>query len=91
MTLENNRQYLAGALAARDFLRRTQSGMKQHQYFDPKLLRWEFQIHACEKSAEYQAGFLDAIGMYVMATLEGVPVDLYRWELLKKLRGGGDQ
>ena len=85
MTLENNRQYLTGALAARGFLRRTQSGMKLHRYFDPKLLRWEFQIYACEKSPEYQAGFLDAIGVYVMTTLEGVLVDLYRWELLKEL------
>jgi hypothetical protein len=91
MKLEDNRQYLAGAIAARDFLRRTQTGMKLHRYFDPKLLRWEFQIYACEKTPEYQAGFLDAIGAYVMTTLEGVLVDLYRWELLKDLRGGGDK
>ncbi|WP_296224105.1 hypothetical protein [Ralstonia sp. UBA689] len=91
MKLEDNRQYLTGALAAREFLQRTQSGLKLHRHFEPKLLRWEYQLHVCEKSAEYQAGFLDAIGVYVLTTLEGVLVELYRWELLKELRGDGGQ
>ncbi|WP_296229139.1 hypothetical protein [Ralstonia sp. UBA689] len=88
MTLEINRQYLQGALAAREFLQRTQTGLKLHRHFEPKLLRWEFQIHICDRSPEYQAGFLDGIGVYVLTTLEGVLVDLYRWELLKELSRG---
>lgn len=88
MKLEHNREYLKGALSAREFLRRTQAGLKLHRHFEPKALRWEFQIHVCDKSAEYQAGFLDGIGVYVLTTLEGVLVELYRWELLKELERG---
>jgi len=88
MKLEHNREYLKGALSAREFLRRTQAGLKLHRQFEPKVLRWEFQLHVCEKSAEYQAGFLDGIGVYVLTTLEGVLVELYRWELLKELERG---
>ncbi len=90
MKLEHNREYLKGALAAREFLRRTQAGLKLHRQFEPKVLRWEFQIHVCDKPAEYQAGFLDGIGVYVLTTLEGVLVELYRWELLKELERGRD-
>ena len=88
MTLEHNRDYLKGALSAREFLRRTQAGLKLHRQFEPKVLRWEFQLHVREKSAEYQAGFLDGIGVYAFTTLEGVLVELYRWELLKELERG---
>lgn len=58
MALERNRDYLRGALAAREFLRRTQAGLKLHRQFEPRVFRWEFQSYACEKSAEYHAGFL---------------------------------
>lgn len=85
MSLHTNRSYLKGALAGRDFLRRTQAGLKLHRHFDPRTLRWEYQIHIQDKSAEYQAGFLDAIGAYVLTTLEGVLVDLYRWNVLRVL------
>ncbi len=34
---------------------------------------------------EYRAGFLDAIGAYLLTTLEGVLVDPYRWEVLDLL------
>ena len=88
MTLEHNRDYLNGALSAREFLRRTQAGLKLHRQFEPRVLRWELQMHASDKSAEYQAGFLDAIGVYVLTTLEGVLVELYRWELLEELERG---
>lgn len=78
MKLEHKRDYLKGALFARDLLRRTQANLKLHRHFEPKTLRWEYQIHIQDKSGEYQAGFLDAIGAYVLTTLEGVLVDPYR-------------
>ena len=85
MKLEHDREYLKGALSARDFLRRTQAGLKLHRHFEPKALWWEYQLFVLEKSPEYRAGFLDALGVYVLTTLEGVLVDLYRWQLLKEL------
>ena len=57
MALKRNRDYLQGALAAREFLRRTQAGLKLHRQFEPRVFRWEFQSYACEKSAEYHVGF----------------------------------
>lgn len=91
MKLEHNRDYLKGALFARDFLRRTQANLRLHRQFEPKTLRWEYQIHIRDKSGEYQAGFLDAIGAYVLTTLEGVLVDLYRWEILRVLERENQQ
>ena len=58
---------------------------------EPKTLRWEYQLHIQGKPAEYQAGFLDAIGAYVLTTLEGVLVDLYRWEILRVLERANRQ
>lgn len=57
MKLEHDREYLKGALSARDFLRRTQAGLKLHRHFEPKALRWEYQLFVLEKSPEYRAGF----------------------------------
>lgn len=85
MSLQRNRNYLKGAVSGREFLRRTQTSLKLHRQFEPKMLRWEFQILVRDQSAEYQAGFLDAIGAYLTTTLEGVLVDLYRWEVLRVL------
>ena len=79
------RQYLAGALAAREFLRRTQSDLRVHQQFRPNTLRWEFAYVVGMHPPEYRAGFLDAIGVYLLTTLEGVLVDPYRWEVLDLL------
>jgi hypothetical protein len=88
MTLKHKREYLQGAVSAREFLRRTQIDLKLHRHYQPKTLRWEIQINVRNKSAEYQAGFLDGIGAYVLTTLEGVLVELYRWELLNDLMRG---
>jgi hypothetical protein len=85
MSPQAKRNYLKGAVSGREFLRRTQTGLRLHRQFEPKMLRWEFQIHIRKQSAEYQAGFIDAIGAYMMTTLEGVLVDLYRWEVLRVL------
>lgn len=91
MSLQTNRNYLKGALSGREFLRRTQAGLRVHRQFEPKMLRWELQIQVQDQSAEYQAGFLDAIGAYMMTTLEGVLVDLYRWEVLRVLEQAGQK
>lgn len=91
MTLPQNREYLKDALYARDFLRRTQADLQIHRQFRPQVLRWEFQIAIEEKPAEYQAGFMDAIGAYVLTTLEGVLVDLYRWQPLRELERANEQ
>lgn len=85
MSLQDNLLYAQGALSARDYLRRTQMDMKVHRQFEPKTLRWEYQLHIRDKAAEYQAGFLDAIGAYMLTTLDGVTVYLYRWEVLQVL------
>lgn len=79
------REYLTGALAARQFLRRTQSDMRVHRHFRPNVLRWEFAFAVGMHAPEYRAGFLDAIGAYLLTTLEGVLVDPYRWEVLDLL------
>lgn len=78
MILDQDRDYVKGALSGRDFLLRTQAGLKVHRHLEPKTLSWEYQIHIQDKPAEYQAGFLAAIGAYVLTTLEGVLVGLYR-------------
>jgi hypothetical protein len=85
MSLQTNRQYLQGAIGGREFLRRTQASLQLHRQFEPKTFRWEYQLYVQDKSAEYQAGFLDAIGAYMLTTLEGVLVDLYGWEVLRVL------
>ncbi|GCB05343.1 hypothetical protein [Ralstonia sp. SET104] len=79
------RHYLTGALAARDFLRRTQTDLHAYRQFRPKALRWEFAFIVGMHPPEYRAGFLDAIGAYLLTTLEGVLVDPDRWELLDVL------
>jgi len=79
------RHYLSGALAAREFLRRTQSDLCVHRQFKPNALRWEFASAVGLHPPEYRAGFLDAIGAYLLTTLEGVLVDPYRWEVLDLL------
>ncbi|WP_104657361.1 hypothetical protein [Ralstonia insidiosa] len=79
------RHYLSGALAAREFLRRTQSDLHVHRQFRPNALRWEFAFTVGLHPHEFRAGFLDAIGAYLLTTLEGVLVDPYRWEVLDLL------
>ena len=91
MSLDNNILFLQGALSGRDFLRRTQLNMKLHRRFEPKTLRWEYQLHIKDKPAEYQAGFLDAIGAYMLSSLDGVQIDLYRWEVLHVLERANQQ
>jgi len=86
MSLEDNLLYAQGALSARDYLRRAQMDMKVQRQFSPKTLRLEYQLQVKDKAVEYQAGFLDAIGAFMLTSLDGVTVDLYRWEVLSVLQ-----
>jgi hypothetical protein len=85
MTPLQKRDYLTGALAAREFLRRMQSELRVHRQFLPQTLRREFACAVGLHVPEYRAGFLDAIGAYLLTTLEGVLVDPNRWEVLDLL------
>jgi len=91
MSLEDNLLYAQGALSARDYLRRTQMNMKVQRQFSPQTLRLEYQHQVKDKAVEYQAGFLDAIGAFVLTSLDGVTVDLYRWEVLHVLARANKQ
>ena len=82
MSLQHDRDYLKGALYARDFLRRSQAGMKLHRHFEPRTLRWEYQIHIRDKSGEYQAGFLAAIGSHVLTPRAGSLADPRQCQIL---------
>ena len=91
MSLEDEILYSQGALSARDYLRRTQMNMKVQRQFNPQTLRLEYQIRVKDKALEYQAGFLDAIGAFMLTSLDGVTVDLYRWEVLHVLARANKQ
>jgi len=91
MSLEDNLLYAQGALSARDYLRRAQMDMKVQRRFSPKTLRLEYQLQVKDKAVEYQAGFLDAIGAFMLSSLDGVIVDLYRWEVLHVLARANKQ
>ncbi|MET2524968.1 hypothetical protein [Ralstonia pseudosolanacearum] len=74
--------YLTGALAARDFLRRTQSDLHTHQQYQPESLRWEMIFATASQPPEFLAGFVDAIGAFVLMTLEGCDINPQTWEVL---------
>ena len=81
MTTAQRRAYLTGALAARDFLRRTQSDLRMYRAFRADTLRWELaysNIHP----PEYRRGFLDGIGAFVSMVLEGCQINPETWEVL---------
>jgi len=91
MSIEDNLLYAQGALSARDYLRRAQMDMKVQRQFSPQTLRLEYQHQVKDKAVEYQAGFLDAIGAFMLTSLDGVTVDLYRWEVLHVLARANKQ
>lgn len=72
------RHYLASALAAREFLRRTQADLRMHRPSRPSTLP-AIGMHP----PEYRAGVLD--GAYLLTTLEGVLVDPHRWDVFDLL------
>ncbi|MGH1511475.1 hypothetical protein [Ralstonia solanacearum] len=76
------RIYLTGALAGREFLRRTQSDLHVHQQYLPESLRWEMVFTTASQPPEFLAGFVDAIGAFVLMTLEGCDINPQTWEVL---------
>lgn len=90
-TLQSNNSYRRGAVAGRNYLRRMQEDLRKNRHFEPKSLRWELLLKSHEESAAFEAGFLDAIGAYVQTTLEGVLVNVYRWDILQLLGAKDDK
>lgn len=84
MTPTQRRHYLAGALAARDYLGRTQADLRVHRKLRPDALRCAL-AHSGAWPPEYRAGFLDGIGTYVSMVLEGCQVNPETWDVLTVL------
>ncbi|WP_296227815.1 hypothetical protein [Ralstonia sp. UBA689] len=74
--------YQAGALRAKRFLRITQRTLSRHRTFQPVLLRETLDYVLCAHPLEYRAGFLDAIGAYVLLALEGCQLSPDTWDVL---------
>jgi len=89
MTPSQRRTYLTGALAARDYLCRTQADLCTHRQFRPEALRWAL-AHASARPPEYRAGFLDGIGAFVSMVLEGCQVNPETWEVLSAVERAGE-
>lgn len=89
MTPTQRRHYLTGALAARDYLRRTQADLRIHRQLKPDALRWAL-AHAAKHPPEYRAGFLDGIGAFVSMVLEGCQINPDTWEVLAAVERVGE-
>jgi hypothetical protein len=70
MKTNHRSQYQLGAMAAQAFLRHTQAFLYCSRQFQPRMLRWEIEQITAVHPPEYRAGFLGAIGAYVLTTLE---------------------
>ena len=79
-------QYQAGALALRRFLQRTQKTLAQQRRFHPALLREALDYNVGGLSLDYRAGFLEALGAYVLLTLEGCQLDPQDWDVLAAVK-----
>ena len=79
-------QYQAGALALRRFLQRTQKTLSQQRQFHPALLREALAYNVGQLSLDYRAGFLEALGAYVLLTLEGCQLDPQDWDVLAAVK-----
>ena len=89
MTPTQRRTYLTGALAARDYLCRTQTDLRIHRQLQPDTLRWAL-AHAAKHPPEYRAGFLDGIGAFVSMMLEGCQINPETWEVLSVIERAGE-
>ena len=89
MTPAKRRIYLTGALAARDYLCRTQTDLRVHQHSRPDTLRWDL-AYASSHPPEWRLGFLDAIGAFVSMVLEGCQVNPETWEVLTAVERAGE-
>lgn len=85
MKANHRRQYLLGALAAQEFLRHTQTFLYCSRQFQPRTLCWEIEQITVVHPPEYRAGFLDAIGTYVLTALEGCLLNPHNWPDLSDL------
>jgi hypothetical protein len=74
--------YQSGALRAQRFLQITHRTLFRHRTFEPALLRETLDYVLCARSLEYRAGFLDAIGAYVLLALEGCQLNPRTWDVL---------
>lgn len=89
MTPTQRRTYLTGALAARDYLRRTQADLRIHRELRPGTLRLAL-AHTSIHAPEYRAGFLDGIGAFVSMVLEGCQINPETWEVLTAIERAGE-
>ena len=89
MTPTQRRTYLTGALAARDYLCRTQTDLRIQRQLRPDALRWAL-AHATKHPPEYRAGFLDGIGAFVSMVLEGCQINPETWEVLSAIERAGE-
>lgn len=89
MTPVQRRHYLTGALAARDYLLRTQTDLHIHRQLRPDSLRWAL-AHAARHPPEYRAGFLDGVGAFVSMVLEGCQINPETWEVLSAIERAGE-
>lgn len=86
VNITENLLYAQGALAAKEYLHKAQMDMKMHRNFQPQTLRFHQQFFLKDKALEFQAGFMDAIGAFMLSALDGVTVDLFRWDVLSVLQ-----
>lgn len=84
----DRRDYLTGALAAREFLRQTQLHLHLHRRFQPAALRETIAQLRCVYPPAYVKGFLDAISAYLLITLEGCLIDPQTWDVLSAVDRG---
>ncbi|WP_052321693.1 hypothetical protein [Ralstonia sp. A12] len=78
--------YEAGALALRRFLQQTQQSVYRNREFHPALLREHVDHNVGLLPLDYRAGFMDALGAYVLLTLEGCQLDPKDWDVLAMVK-----
>ncbi|CAH0446232.1 hypothetical protein LMG10661_02330 [Ralstonia syzygii subsp. syzygii] len=88
--IESDAHYRKGAKAARRLLLHKQRALEAGRKFRPNVVRKRLEAPVQAHSDEYKAGFADGLGAYVLTTLEGVSVDLERWEILRELAFPGE-
>ncbi len=78
--------YEAGALALRRFLQQTRQSVYRNREFHPALLREHVDYNVGLLPLDYRAGFMDALGAYVLLTLEGCQLDPQDWDVLAAVK-----
>lgn len=72
-------EYQRGMLAGREFLVALRDSTLRYRLFGPSVLRAVLETDAADQPRDYQDGFLDAIGVYILQTLAGQSLDLATW------------